>query len=331
MNKNILVVDDDPQILSALGQELSEAGLKSLTAISAEDALALLREEQIAILLTDNCMPSGMNGLELLKIAKTAYPDTVRLLMTGHADLDTAVRAINESEVYKFILKPWQWDALLDVINESMDRFNLVHSLRHSDEAALLSLAQAVELKDHDTRGHCERVAEYATIMTEALELSDENKKHIRYGCWLHDCGKIGVPEKILNKKGPLDWEELQIVRNHSLWGAEVANQAKFHQEVINVVLHHHEQFNGEGYPAGLKGHNIPLEARIVTIADVFDALTTDRPYRKRFSREKAIQLLRTDEGVMFDPELVGIFLSRLHEPNTLVCPSHKKLMSDAI
>ncbi len=317
MNKSILVVDDDPHILSALNQELTEAGLESLTVPSAEDALALLREKPIAILLTDNCMPSGMNGLDLLKIVKTTYPDTIRLLMTGHADLDTAVRAINESEVYKFIQKPWQWDSLLDVLNESMDRFNLVHSLRHSDEAALLSLAQAVELKDLDTRGHCERVAEYASIMSEALELSDNRKKHIRYGCWLHDCGKIGVPEKILNKKGPLDWEELKIVRNHSLWGAEVANQAKFNQEVINVILHHHEQFNGEGYPAGLKGSDIPLEARIVTIADVFDALTTDRPYRKKFSREKAIQLLLTDDGVMFDPHLVGIFLDSLSEKDT--------------
>lgn len=314
MNKSILVVDDDPHILSALEQELTEAGMQPLTAPSAEDALALLQKEPISILLTDNFMPSGMNGVELLKVVKNTYPDTVRLLMTGYADLDIALRAINESEVYKFIVKPWEWDALLGVLNESMDRFNLVHSLRRSDEAALLSLAQAVELKDHDTRGHCERVAGYAMIMADVLNLTDEKKKHIRYGCWLHDCGKIGVPENILNKKGPLDWHELEVLRKHSLWGADVASQAQFHQEVINVILYHHEQYNGEGYPTGLKDQDIPIEARIVTIADVFDALSTDRPYRKKFSREKAIGILRAESGAMFDPELIEIFLGHLDD-----------------
>lgn len=314
MDRNILVVDDEEEILSSMKRLLADTGMKVLTANNAEAALLVLESNPVSVLITDNRM-TGMSGLELLSIVKNIYPDTVRILMTGYVDVKTAISAINEGEVYKFIEKPWDGEGLSRILQEAVERFELVESLQEvDDDPMLLSLAQTVELKDANTRGHCDRVAAYAMIMADTLNLSAEMKKYIKFGCWLHDCGKIGVPEAILNKNGPLDNMEMDTLKRHSFWGADVAEQAQLHQVVVNIILYHHERYDGLGYPSGIKGKVIPLEARIATIADVFDALTTDRPYREKFSKEKAIGILREDSGKAFDPELIDMFLENLDE-----------------
>lgn len=313
MEKTLLLVDDDESTLAAIKRLLAEADaeINVLSAGNAREALDVFENTPITVLLTDNRMP-GMSGIELLSQVKVTSPDTVRLMMTGYADLETAVRSINDGEVYKFIVKPWDDNDLVNTLKEAIDRASLAQSLKRSDEPTLLSLAQTIELKDPYTKGHCERVAMHALLIADHLDLSDEMKKNIKYGGWLHDCGKIGVPEAILNKNGPLDEEELKIIRNHPRWGADVMEQAKLNQTINNIVYFHHERYDGKGYPEGLSGENIPIEARVVAVADVYDALTSDRAYRERYSKADSLKIIRSGTGTWFDPRIVDIFLNNI-------------------
>lgn len=305
----VLFVDDEENILHSVERVFSEKDIRVLKAGSAEKALEIIKREDIAVLVSDHLMP-GMKGTELLSRVKDISPDTVRILMTAYADLATAVNAINEGEVFRFVVKPWENEILERVVQEGIDRHRIVHSLRTEDESKLLSLAQTIELKDPYTRGHCDRVAKYALLIADALNMGENKKTDIKYGSWLHDCGKIGVPEKILNLERRLNEEEYEIIKKHSGWGADVARQARLADGVVNIILYHHERFDGQGYPTGIKGKDIPLEARIVSVADVYDALVTDRPYRKGHIIENAKGIILSMKETLLDPELVDIFIN---------------------
>lgn len=308
MTTTVLFVDDEANILHSLRRLFRHEPLRVLQASSGEEALGLLRDDDVAVLISDNKMP-GMGGIELLARAGGVSPDTVKILLTGYADLNTALAAINRGEVFRFVTKPWEDGELKRAVAEAVERHRLARALQDADEGKLLSLAQAIELKDAYTRGHCDRVALYALRIAEDLGLGEDLKRQLRHGSWLHDCGKIGVPEGILNKNGALTPEEFAVVRNHPAWGAEVAGHAKVSRVVANVIRHHHEKVDGTGYPDGLAGDEIPLEARIVAVADVFDALTSDRPYRPGFPWPKAAGILRSMAGAHLDPALVEILV----------------------
>ncbi len=311
----ILVVDDEENILKSIQRLLADSSYEIMTADNAGKALEIIKNNSISVIISDNKMP-GTLGIDLLAQVKTISPDTVRILLTGYADLDTAIDAINKGEVFKFIKKPWENKALKEIIEAAHQRHDLIISLKHSDESTLLSLAQTIELKDAYTRGHCDNVARYAEIIAIRLHLEKSVLEHIRFGSWLHDCGKIGVPEIILNKEGPLTDDEFDIIKKHPTWGADVARQAKLQQPVINIILHHHEKYNGTGYPTGLKGNDIPLEARIVAVADVFDALTTNRSYRNAYDFDKAGNILISLKKGHLVPILVDIFLENMPTQN---------------
>lgn len=312
MSENVLFVDDEEYILTALERVCADAeDIRALTASSAEEALQILRDEDIAVLVTDHRMPVT-TGTDLLKLAKAISRQTVKILMTGYADLPTAIEAINSCEVFRFIVKPWDNDGLLDTVREGVSRYRLMQSLRREDEAVFRSLGQTIELKDRYTKGHCDRVARYALMIAEALKLPEEEQDSIKQGSWLHDCGKIGIPESILNFEGELSALEFETIRKHPLWGSEVAHQAELPTAVINIILHHHERFDGSGYPHGLKGANIPIEARIVAVADTYDALTSDRPYHKAFQQQKALGILEGLKGSSLDAKLVDLFVYRI-------------------
>ncbi|MCD6570075.1 MAG: HD domain-containing protein [Deltaproteobacteria bacterium] len=311
MPEAVLFVDDEEHILNAVERLFVDSDIRILKAINGEDAIKLMKSQDVAVLVSDNMMP-GMKGTTLLSKAKGISPDTVRILMTAYADLPTAIDAINRCEVFRFVVKPWENDVLIKVVEDSINRYKLIHSLREADEATLLSLAQTIELKDPYTRGHCDRVAGYALMIADALDLPEETKVQIKYGSWLHDCGKIGVPEEILRNGGSLNEEEWEIIKNHPVWGADVARQAHLSEVVVNIILYHHERYDGKGYPSGIKDKDIPLEARIVAVADTYDALTTDRPYSKAYSMEKAIDILESMKGENLDPEVMEVFLSLL-------------------
>jgi putative two-component system response regulator len=307
----VLFVDDEQNILNAVKRLFMSDTIDVLTASTALEGMELIKRNTVAVIVSDNMMP-GMNGIAFLEWTKTVSPDSVRILMTGYADLHSAIESINRGEVFRFVTKPWNDTDLSQLVRDSIDRYKIVSSIKSADEAKLLSLAQTIELKDPYTKGHCERVAAYALMLADGMDLSDVMKKNIKYGSWLHDCGKIGVPELILNKPSELDDEQFATMKKHSRWGADVTKTAQLPDPVVNIALYHHERFNGEGYPLGLKGINIPLEARIVAIADAFDAMTSDRPYRKKLSKEEAIAVITESKSSSFDPVLVDIFVSVL-------------------
>lgn len=313
MTETVLFVDDEENILNAIDRTFRERAWTLRKARNAESALAILRQENVAVVVSDNLMP-GTSGIEMLCQVREQFPDTVRVLMTAFGDLATAVAAINRSEIFRFVLKPWNNSELEWVVDESLARYRAVRCLIDGGEAKLLSLARTVELKDPYTRGHCERVGEYAVTLARELGLTGGALEEIRYGGWLHDCGKIGVPEAILNLNGPLDAKQFEIIKKHPLWGADVARQARLPERVVNIILHHHERFDGQGYPGKLAGCGIPLEARVVSIADVFDTLLTDRPYRKGVPKGKAMQILGGLKGSWLDPELVDLFLKMVDD-----------------
>jgi len=305
----ILVVDDEQNILNAIKRIFIVDPLTVLTASTATEGMEMMKQHTVSVVVSDNMMP-GMNGIEFLEWAKIFFPDSMRILVTGSADLDVSICAITRGGVLRFITKPWDENDLRQLVLDSIDRYKIVSSIKSANEAKLLSLAQTIELKDPYTEGHCERVALYALILADALALQEDMKRNIKYGCWLHDCGKIDVPEGILNKPGILDAEQFEVIKRHSRWGADVARTAQLPEPVVNIALYHHERFNGDGYPMGLRGTDIPLEARIVAIADTYDAITSDRPYRKKLSHEEAIEALRKGKSSAFDPELVDFFIN---------------------
>lgn len=311
MTDTALFVDDEEYVLNAVQRLFAESPIRILRTESAREALELVSAQEIAVIVSDNLMP-GMSGIELLSRVKETSPDTVKILMTAHADLPTAINAINEGEVFRFIVKPWDNELLKQTVEDAVNRYRVVQSLKKADEATLLSLAQTIELKDPYTRGHCDRVARYALMIAEALHMGEVMQQEIKYGSWLHDCGKIGIPENILNSRDPLTEEQFALIKNHPSWGAEVARQAHLSREIVNIILYHHERYNGSGYPSGKRGEEIPLEARILAVADVFDALITERPYGKVFTLEEGVEHLVSMKGDALDPDLVTIFLSRI-------------------
>ena len=304
----VLFVDDEPSILRSVERTFRDADLRILTADSGEQALEILWQEKIAVVVSDNRMP-GMSGIDLLTRVRSISPDTVRIMMTAFGDLQTAIAAINTSEVFRFVTKPWDNDDLIAVVNKGLTRYRVVRELREGNESCYLSISQAIELKDPYTRGHCDRVANHAVSLSEALGLSETVIREIRFGSWLHDCGKIGVPEVILNYEGRLSLDQFELVKQHPLWGSEVARQARMSGTIVNIILHHHERYDGSGYPAGLIGDHIPIEARIVCIADAFDALSTDRPYRKAYEGAHVLRVMQEFTGSFFDPRLMELFM----------------------
>jgi len=309
MTEEILFVDDEEYILEIASQIFMESGIEILTARNAAEALDVVRTHEIAVLVSDNHMP-GMRGIDLLSRVKALSPETVKILMTGFADLETALEAINRVEVFRFIVKPWENTQLVGLVEDALKRYRLIKSIIRGDENTMRSLVHALELKDPYTRGHSERVARYALLIARHLGLDEDELKAIRYGSWLHDCGKIGVSENILNNEGPLDEADIHIIRNHPLWGADVARKARLSDMIVNIILSHHERYDGKGYPSGLHAEEIPLEARIVSVADIYDALTTERPYRKAYTPELALEMLISMKENVLDPKLVECFSS---------------------
>ena len=309
----ILFVDDEAGIRNALKRLFADTPYRMLFAESAAQALELLKSNTCSVIISDNQMP-GESGIEFLCKARLLAPDTIRVMMTAYADLGTALNAINRCEAYRFVVKPWDDQELVELVNTSVMRYELLKSLRLKDEAIYRSLAQAIELKDHYTRGHCDRVVEFSMALGKRLGLPPDVLTHLEHGAMLHDCGKIGVPEATLNFPGKLDEEQMKVIRQHPDWGGEVARAAGMHQITVNVILYHHEHYNGNGYPTGLSGEVIPLEARIVAVADVYDALASDRPYRKAMPPDVALREFLGMSGTVLDPRIVESFLEIVKE-----------------
>jgi HD-GYP domain-containing protein (c-di-GMP phosphodiesterase class II) len=310
----ILCVFGDPEVLQSVEGLFPDRRYEVLTAVSGQEAISLLsRSGPVQVVLAGYGIRETEGG-EYLGEVRSRWPDAVRIGLTRDVDPAAAASAVGGGRVYKFLTWPSDGEEARAVVDSALDRFRLVRALRGGDEAVLHSTAQEVELRDPYTQGHCDRVATYALSIASVLGLPEGTRRDLRYGSWLHDCGKIGVPETILNHPGKLSPEQFAIVRNHPVWGAEVARLAWLRPEVADILLHHHERFDGHGYPAGAKGREIPLGARIVGVADVFDAVSTDRPYAMGYDREEAIRVVGVLRGAALDPELVDALFASFPE-----------------
>ena len=334
----ILIVDDEENILNALERLLEDKGYRMFFANSGHKGLEIIRHEDIHLVVSDHKMP-GMDGIKFLNEVKKISPDTLRIMLTGFADVDIAVKAINEGEVYRFITKPWNNVELLSTVKQGIEYYNLQKELdrlnkliqsqntelkewnfrleqKVADQTkhirdlfldAIKSLAFALEAKDEYTEGHSRRVTEYATYICQKMSLSKEYTEDIILGSLLHDIGKIGIKEHVLDKNGKLTKAEYDHIQTHVLIGERILTPIIKNETVIKIVRHHHEHIDGSGYPDGLKGKTIPLEARIVAVADAYDALLSERPYRKATDQIYAFKELRKFSDIHFDSGIVEI------------------------
>ncbi len=317
----ILVVDDEAMVLNALRRILTSSEWDLLTADSGARALEIMARQPIALIISDQRMPQ-MSGLELLNKVKSSYPDTVRIVLTGYAEMEIVVKAINQGEVYRFFTKPSNNAELLETIREVLQRqqesryqiSSFSDQLSRANLETVMALAEAIELKDHYTKGHCSRVRDYALRMALALNLSETFCRDLVYASLLHDCGKIGISEVILNINGPLNDDQYLEVQRHPLLGFEMTSKIDYLRPASIIIRQHHERWDGKGYPDRLKAQEISLGGRIVAVADTFDAMTSSRPYRRALDFKVAIQELLDNRGRQFDAELVDLFVSLLDD-----------------
>ena len=309
----VLCVDDDADVLRSLETLLAADGHEVLATPSAAEGLSLLSKTgSVPVVLAGWKTASG-ECEEFLRDVRGLFPASVRIGLIRVTD-DAAARAVDDGRLYKSLPVPVDADVARDTVGNALERSRLVRALQGKDDEVLRSVAQEVELRDPYTRGHCDRVATMALSVASALGVGGDAVASLRRGAWLHDCGKIGVPEAILNHPGKLTPDQFAVVRRHARWGAEVARDAGLPDGVADILLHHHQRFDGLGYPGGAAGREIPLAARIVSVADVFDAATADRPYARGYDRADAIRVMGVMRGGAFDPEIVDALFGVLSE-----------------
>jgi putative nucleotidyltransferase with HDIG domain len=316
LRRRVLIVDDDHLVRDALRFALEDAGYDVWAVAHGADALAVLESQAVDIVLSDIFMP-GMNGFELLKQIRQRRPDVPVILVTGFGNIEMARQALKEGAT-DFITKPYNVSEIPILIERNLMRHTIESSrtrdlqeeVRRSYRATLEALLAALDTRDTETEGHSERVAAYTMLIAQQLNLPEEELQPIEHGALLHDIGKIGVPDHILYKPGPLTPEEWEIMKQHPVIGYKMCMKIGMLRPAAPIVLHHHERWDGRGYPYGLNGAEIPLGARIFAIADTLDAMTSDRPYRKALSFAQAREEIERCAGSQFDPELVQVFLA---------------------
>ncbi len=304
MPPTILVVDDDAAVRASLAKLLQSEGLQVATAGNGAGALEAIQQVRPDVVLLDVLMPD-LNGYQVCHAIKT-NPATRLIpvvLLTGLSATDDRIQGL-EAGADDFITKPPDRIELLARVR------SLVRLKRYTDEleraeAVLLALARSIEGKDPYTEGHCERLSKYASALGSRLGLSLDDTVALERAGVLHDIGKVAVPDSILLKEGPLTEDEWTVVREHPVMGEHICRPIRSFAPVLPIIRHHHEKFDGSGYPDGLSGGHIPITARVLQVADVFDALTTHRPYRPAMSHEQAFETMREEVGRgWWDPDV---------------------------
>ena len=311
----ILIADDESANREILSELLEMEGYRTVSANDGLQALEVLRSQHVDLALLDVMMP-GRTGFSVCHEAKS-NPATRLIpvvLVTGLNRSEDRIKGI-ESGADDFLCKPVDRGELMARVRSLLRLKHFTDELECA-ETVLCSLAISIEAKDPYTVGHCDRLSVYAEAMGRRIGLSQEFQIALRRGGIVHDLGKVAVPEHILRKPGPLTPEERQIMEEHPAVGERICAPLKSFRNVLPIIRHHHEKLDGTGYPDGLKGKAIPLTARILSTVDIYDALTTDRPYRRAFSRDQALETMRQEvKRGWWDPELVQQLEAVLNEP----------------
>ena len=323
--RRILIVDDEKRILETFSLLLSDSGYDVKTASQRDEAVALVSSEKFDIAFLDHFL-GPTRGLDLMKQLIAIDPELYFVLMTGNGSTDLAVEAL-KTGASDFISKPFFIADMVRSIEhvntkrafdtQKREMFLLLENtvaektaeLSRVHLSVLSSLAQAMEKKDVGTYGHSKRVNYYSRLIAAALDLDDKSREELKNAAILHDIGKIGITDFVLGKQGPLDEYERGLIKSHPQKGYEILKPIKQFGSILPAILHHHEQYDGSGYPAGLSGEDIPLHARIISVADTYDAILTTRPYRAGAGHAAAIAELVKCAGSQFDPHIVRAFV----------------------
>ena len=329
----ILIVDDEEAIREVVSTLLEAQGHECAAVCNGQKAQEFLRDHEVDLVLSDMVMPE-MDGLRLVEWLRQADPNVPIILVTAMHDLPTALEA-NRRGAYDYILKPFEKDQLYHSVRRALDHRKVVlenwnyrrnlenqveertaqlkgalEQLEQSYDDTLEALGAALDLKDAETEGHSKRVTAFTIAIAKNMNVEPLLLPQIARAAFLHDIGKMAIPDQILRKPGPLTPEEREVMRTHCEIGYNMVTRIPFLREAAEIVLSHQEHYDGSGYPRGLRGNEIPLGARIFAVADTLDAMISDRPYRKALpiSTAKA-EILRCSE-TQFDPKVVDVFLS---------------------
>jgi len=331
--ENILVVDDEEAIREVVSTMLESKGYHCTAVSNGRAAQDQVKRATPDLVLSDMIMPE-MDGIKLLEWLRQYDPEVPVIMVTAIHDISTALEAIRRG-AYDYILKPFEKDQLYLGVNRALQHRRLVAEnrnyqrtleelveaktarltealarLEQSYDDTLEALGSALDLKDAETEGHCQRVTAFTISIARTVQVPNANLAILARAAFLHDIGKMGVPDNVLLKPGPLDDAEKAIMRKHCQIGYDMLIRIPFLRDAAEIVLAHQEFYDGTGYPRGLKGEQIPLGARIFSIADSMDAMISDRPYRKALPMSHARQEIKRCAGTQFDPKLVEVFLS---------------------
>ncbi len=341
----ILVVDDAPLLLETIRNILQDQGYEVTTVGGGVAALGKIMTERYDLVITDNMMPE-LTGLELTARIHAQYRNLPVILMTGYSDVKTAIDAIKQG-VFDFVTKPFQATYLVNTVKKAVEYSRLLEMEKNykimlensvqAKTADLLTMTQeiislmgtAAEFRDADLGPHITRVGHYAAVIATAMHLPNDYAESLRHAGALHDIGKIGIRDAILLKPGPLTSEESETMKQHTVIGHRMLLKSSepIMRLAASIALNHHERWDGSGYPRGLKGQDIPLEARIVTMADQYDSLRSSRPYKRGLTHEEALRvMIDGDERTRpehFDPQVYRTFIK--------LAPTFEKIFSGAI
>ena len=316
MNKNVLVIEDDIPYANMLKIGLDHYSYNTLIAYSLTGGMDILRQNRINIILSDASLP-GTDGIELTQKINNMFLDIPVVLLTGISNL-SAVKNALQNGASDYLVKPIKIEELPIVIERNLERKRL-ESLRLKEHTAdillkaLKALMRALDAKDRYSSGHSQRVVKLALLMADELTLNEEDCYKLQLAAFLHDIGKIGMPDSILKKADSLEDYELRKAKDHPVIGSKIISEIEELGEVASIVRHHHERFDGTGYPDGLKGEAIPFFSRILAILDAYEALVSDRVYRKAITTNEAIEEINNNSGMQFDPFLVEVFSKVIH------------------
>lgn len=328
MNKRkVLFVDDDAQALASFRRQFG-MDHDVHTAGTAGEALDVISKHgPFTVVVSDLKMP-GMDGIEFLALAKETAPETVRILLTGFADMDNAVGAVNEGGIFRFLTKPCSQDMLAKALDDAVEQYDLVyarkelHSLKRfkkAMEGVIAGFSTLLEARDPYTAGHQRRVAELSCRIAERMGFSSDHVDAMRIAGLLHDIGKVYVPADFLNRPGRLRDQEFSIIQLHSDIGADILAPVEFDWPISTIIRQHHERLDGTGYPRGLEAEDILVESRIIAVADVVDAMSSHRPYRASLGLEKALEEIGKNAGKAYDAEASEICLALFGDEDFLM------------
>jgi putative nucleotidyltransferase with HDIG domain len=332
LEDQILIVDDEEVMCSILARRLTREGYTCVTANDGREALQYFYKHPFSLIISDIKMP-GMDGLALLKRVKATNPKMMVIMVTAFPEIDLAVEAMHLG-AYDFIIKPADLDLVILSVKKALEKKRLEEEIvayrshlerlveerttklqqayrilkkAHLDSVKVL--VEAIDAKDPYTRGHSDRVTRMSLKIAFQFGFAEDRLESLEYGALLHDIGKIGIKDEVLQKPGALNSEEYQYIQEHPLIGVKIIEGLDFFKDKIPMIRHHHEHYDGSGYPDGLLGAAIPLEARIIAVPDAFDAMTSARPHRGMMSLQDVLMELEKCKGTQFDPKILGIFL----------------------